>query len=77
MDKPKKQSKKIADLYPLSPLQAGMVFHSLTDPGSGVYVEQFAVEIDGTFDPAAFTAAWSGRVCRIRSRSSTTVHGYR
>jgi len=30
----------IEDLYPLSPLQEGMLFHTLAEPASGVFVEQ-------------------------------------
>lgn len=33
--------KDIADLYKLSPIQEGMLFHTLSAPTSGVYVEQF------------------------------------
>ncbi|NPC53995.1 hypothetical protein HPC50_44020, partial [Corallococcus exiguus] len=30
----------VEDVYPLSPLQQGLLFHSLLEGGSGVYVEQ-------------------------------------
>src|SRR6185312_739604 len=54
----------VADVYRLSPLQGGMVFHSLLDPGSGVYTEQFAVEFTGRFAPDRFTAAWQHVIAR-------------
>ncbi|MDU6141277.1 condensation domain-containing protein, partial [Bradyrhizobium sp.] len=38
---------RIEDFYPLSPMQQGMLFHSLRDAGSGVYVNQISVEIRG------------------------------
>ena len=38
---------RIEDIYPLSPMQQGMLFHSLRDAGSGVYVNQVSVEIRG------------------------------
>ncbi|HKH48932.1 MAG TPA: amino acid adenylation domain-containing protein, partial [Thermoanaerobaculia bacterium] len=43
---------------PLTPLQAGMLFHSLAAPGSGVYVEQAGCRIEGALDPGAFAEAW-------------------
>ncbi|NTX67788.1 non-ribosomal peptide synthetase, partial [Myxococcus sp. CA051A] len=38
------------DLYPLSPMQQGMLFHTLTAPGSGVYVTQLAWTFGGAVD---------------------------
>lgn len=37
----------VADVYPLSPSQAGMVFHTLAEPGAGVYLVQAVYELDG------------------------------
>ena len=37
----------VADVYPLSPMQQGMLFHAISEPQSGVYVDQVAVTIDG------------------------------
>ncbi|MGJ4925638.1 non-ribosomal peptide synthase/polyketide synthase [Bradyrhizobium sp. HKCCYLS2038] len=48
---------RIEDIYPLSPMQQGMLFHSLRDAGSGVYVNQISVEIHG-LDVARLRAAW-------------------
>ncbi|WP_110186188.1 non-ribosomal peptide synthase/polyketide synthase [Pokkaliibacter plantistimulans] len=47
----------LADLYPLSPMQQGMLFHSLYDPGSSAYINQLQVEMHG-LDVDAFRAAW-------------------
>ncbi|CCD85602.1 putative Non-ribosomal peptide synthase:Amino acid adenylation (Modular protein) [Bradyrhizobium sp. ORS 285] len=47
----------IEDIYPLSPMQQGMLFHSLRDAGSGVYVNQISVEIRG-LDPERLRTAW-------------------
>ena len=47
----------LADLYPLSPMQAGMLFHSLYAPGGSAYVNQLRVDIDGV-DVPRFKAAW-------------------
>ena len=48
----------IEDIYPLSPMQQGMLFHSLYAPDSGVYVEQLGLEIHGQLDVTALEQAW-------------------
>ncbi|MGO1054910.1 non-ribosomal peptide synthase/polyketide synthase [Crossiella sp. CA198] len=50
--------KEIADLYPLTPMQAGMVFHSLMEEGSTAYFNQVQLRLTGVTDPAAFATAW-------------------
>ncbi|MCM3338069.1 non-ribosomal peptide synthase/polyketide synthase [Paenibacillus sp. MER TA 81-3] len=52
------KDRNIRDLYPLTPMQAGMLFHSLAEPHSGMYCEQSAFTLQGTFDAQAFTRAW-------------------
>ncbi|WP_315833218.1 non-ribosomal peptide synthase/polyketide synthase [Bradyrhizobium prioriisuperbiae] len=47
----------IEDIYPLSPMQQGMLFHALRDAGSGIYVNQISVEIRG-LDVDRLQAAW-------------------
>jgi hypothetical protein len=46
------------DIYELSPMQHGMLFHSLYAPNSAVYCVQTAFTIKGTLDVAAFERAW-------------------
>ncbi len=48
----------VEDIYPLTPLQAGMLFHSLLDPGSDAYLDQARMLLDGVRDPEAFARAW-------------------
>jgi amino acid adenylation domain-containing protein len=48
----------VTDVYRLSPLQTGMLFQSVAEPGRGDYVEQFIFSLDGPLDPAALRAAW-------------------
>ena len=48
----------IEDVYPLTPLQQGILFHALYAPESGVYVEQLSCTLQGPLDTAAFTVAW-------------------
>ena len=49
---------QVEDVYPLSPMQQGMVFHTLAEPGSGVYVVQISLRLAGRLDEAAFLRAW-------------------
>ncbi|QUQ65086.1 non-ribosomal peptide synthase/polyketide synthase [Kutzneria sp. CA-103260] len=52
----------VEDIYPLTPLQAGMLFHSLVEPE--IYVDQARMVLDGISDPVAFGAAWQAVVDR-------------
>uniref|UniRef100_UPI000491E175 non-ribosomal peptide synthetase n=1 Tax=Nisaea denitrificans TaxID=390877 RepID=UPI000491E175 len=59
------QGRGVAALYPLSPMQQGMAFHSLADePGGSVYFEQLTWKITNPFRPDAFRAAWRALVER-------------
>ncbi|WP_434300845.1 amino acid adenylation domain-containing protein [Corallococcus exiguus] len=55
----------VEDVYPLSPLQQGLLFHSLLEAGSGVYVEQLTWEVRGGLDVSAFRKAWETVVERL------------
>ncbi|QLE54756.1 non-ribosomal peptide synthetase [Nostoc sp. TCL26-01] len=48
----------IADIYPLSPTQQGMLFHSLYEPASGTYITQIGCELHGQLNISAFAQAW-------------------
>ena len=50
--------KDIADIYPLSPTQQGILFQSLSDRGTGIHVEQLVAQVQGQVDRSAFEAAW-------------------
>jgi amino acid adenylation domain-containing protein len=55
---------QIVDIYPLAPLQSGMLFLSLLNPRSPLYLEQLAYELTGPLDPQTFEAAWRAVVQR-------------
>lgn len=54
----------IEDIYPLSPLQHGILLHTLRAPDSGLYVNQQCVEVEGTLDTERFAAAWQEVIAR-------------
>src|SRR5947208_2717607 len=56
--------KNVEDIYALSPLQHGLLFHTLYDPGSGVYVEQMSCTLQGELNVSAFERAWQQVVQR-------------
>src|SRR5579864_4609900 len=49
---------QIEDIYPLSPMQHGMLFHSLFEPHKGTYLTQLICELVGDLDRVAFHNAW-------------------
>ncbi|MFI5177454.1 MAG: amino acid adenylation domain-containing protein, partial [Vicinamibacterales bacterium] len=55
---------EMVDLYPLSPLQHGMLFHAVDGSSGGAYVEQLSCRIEAPFDPAVFQTAWSQTIER-------------
>ncbi|AUB35491.1 Non-ribosomal peptide synthetase component F [Nostoc flagelliforme CCNUN1] len=54
----KTKQKNLEDIYPLSPMQQGMLFHSLYAPDSGVYFEQLSCKLRGKLEVAKFEQAW-------------------
>jgi non-ribosomal peptide synthase protein (TIGR01720 family) len=63
--------RSVEDIYPLTPMQAGMVFHALAQGDQGVYFEQATFVLDGVDDAQVLGAAWQQVVDRtpvLRSR---------
>jgi amino acid adenylation domain-containing protein len=52
-------SNNIEDIYPLSPIQQGILYHSLLDEGRGTYFEQLCYKITGPLDQQALRRAWA------------------
>ncbi|QLE41851.1 amino acid adenylation domain-containing protein [Nostoc sp. C052] len=60
----KTNRQNIEDIYPLSPMQEGMLFESLYAPDSGVYFEQITCILTGNLDVKTFEQAWQQVVAR-------------
>ncbi|MFI8933342.1 amino acid adenylation domain-containing protein [Streptomyces sp. NPDC053474] len=73
---------RIEDIWPLSPLQAGLLFHAVYDgEGPDVYIGHWILELDGPVDAARLRAAWEAlltrhaplRACFRQRKSGETV----
>ncbi|MGB5833945.1 MAG: amino acid adenylation domain-containing protein [Thiohalocapsa sp.] len=54
----------VEDAYALSPAQAGMLYHSIAEPGSGAYLGCFSAMLPRDVDLFAFKAAWEVAISR-------------
>jgi len=57
-------NRSIENVYPLSPLQHGLLFHTLVAEGAGDYVVQLSLTFQGEFDVPKFEQAWQQAVER-------------
>ncbi|KRV50591.1 hypothetical protein AQ490_16150 [Wenjunlia vitaminophila] len=60
----------VEDVHVLSPMQEGMLYHTLRHPDSAVYLQQAAVTFHGPLDPETFRRAWQtvlGRHTSLRT----------
>ncbi|SMF97469.1 non-ribosomal peptide synthase domain TIGR01720/amino acid adenylation domain-containing protein [Methylomagnum ishizawai] len=58
------QPGRIEDIYPLSPIQQGILFHTLQLGRDDPYFYQRAFLLEGELEPDAFAAAWRAVVAR-------------
>ncbi|MEA5498638.1 amino acid adenylation domain-containing protein [Limnoraphis robusta Tam1] len=61
------QNKNIEDIYPLSPMQQGILFHTLLSPDSGEYIPQVCLTLTGLLKIELFKQAWEQVITRHQS----------
>ena len=54
----------VEDVYSLTPMQQGMLFHALTDPTGSVFVNQMMVKLRGSLNVEELGAASRELVAR-------------
>ncbi|MGH3886377.1 MAG: amino acid adenylation domain-containing protein, partial [Pseudonocardiaceae bacterium] len=64
LDRLASDARNTEDIYPLTPMQAGMVFHALSQDDQNLYFEQVAFILDGVHNPQLLGAAWQHIVNR-------------
>ncbi|MCY7948787.1 condensation domain-containing protein, partial [Bacillus atrophaeus] len=68
------QQSEIQDIYPLSFMQEGMLFHSLFDEQSRAYFEQASFTINGRLDLERFQKSMDAIVGRYDIFRTTFIH---
>lgn len=56
--------KAIENIYPLSPMQEGLLFHTIANPAAGVYMPQTVLRLEGHIDAGRLETAWRDAVAR-------------
>ncbi|MBE1471769.1 amino acid adenylation domain-containing protein/non-ribosomal peptide synthase protein (TIGR01720 family) [Kibdelosporangium phytohabitans] len=62
-----------SDIYPLTPMQAGMVFHDLSEPDEGTYFQQTTFVLGGVDNVMRLAKAWQHIVARTPVLRSAIV----
>lgn len=64
----------VKNIYQLTPLQEGMLFHALLEADSSAYFQQLSCEIRGHLDLAQFAESWNELVRRHEVLRSVFIH---
>ncbi len=51
--------REVESVYPLTQMQEGLLFHTLMNPGTGIYFMQYRYEVNAQIDQDAFVEAWA------------------
>ena len=65
----------IQDIFPLSPMQQGMLFHSELNRKSGDYIIQLSCQLEGDLNLTAFEQAWQSVINRHDSLRASVFTG--
>ncbi len=55
---------RFEDTYPLTPVQEGILYQSISLPNHGVYLEQVSVTFKGSYNAECFQNAWNSLIAR-------------
>ena len=66
--------KNVKNIYALTPLQEGILFHALYDKDNATYFEQFNYHISGDLDVTLFESAWNELMKRHDSLRTMFVY---
>ncbi|MFE7577975.1 amino acid adenylation domain-containing protein [Streptomyces sp. NPDC057521] len=58
------EGRTVEDIYPLTPMQSGLLFHSLDAHEDDIYLTHLDLVLDGVTDPALLAEAWQRIVDR-------------
>ncbi len=61
----------IEDILELTPMQEGMLFHTLYNDGSDAYIEQFCLDLSGEIDIEIFRKSWVTVIARHQALRSS------
>lgn len=64
----------LKELYPLTRMQEGMLFHALRDPASPAYTEQVVWRVSGKLDVSQYQRAWDEIHARYEALRSVFTH---
>lgn len=54
----------VDDVFALTPMQQGMLYHCIAEPNSGVFIEHFTCVLEGELDTAIFQRCWEQLIAR-------------
>ena len=63
--------KNIEDILELTPMQQGMLFHTLYNEGSDAYIEQFILDLEGEINEEIFRKSWEYVISRHQALRSS------
>ncbi|GAB3892009.1 hypothetical protein GCM10029964_066120 [Kibdelosporangium lantanae] len=63
----------VRDIYPLTPIQAGMVYHDVSEKDEGTYFQQTTFVLGGVTDPPRLAMAWQHVFSRTPVLRSSVV----
>ena len=64
LQRPAKADQNIEAIYPLTSMQEGMLYHSLSALQPSVYFQQAILRLRGPLDPASLRRAWETMLAR-------------